>query len=138
MIGLESGLVRLASYTTEWDEYFQTEKELLRAALGSRALDIQHIGSTAIPHLAAKPIIDIAIAVATDADIAACIAPLTTRTATSTHMAVASTVARKLNAMPQNPSSSTSRRPCASESAPRNGELKKFARLKAKVTTPYQ
>ncbi len=68
----------------------------------------------------------------------ACIAPPTRRTATSIHNSVASAVARKLSASPQNPSSSTGRRPWPSERAPRIGEATKFARPKANVTTPYQ
>mgnify|MGYP001565961312 CR=1 FL=1 len=65
-------------------------------------------------------------------------APLTSRTAISIHMAVDSAVAKKLSASPQNPSSSTGRRPWLSESAPKTGAAKKFARPKAKVTAPYQ
>jgi GrpB-like predicted nucleotidyltransferase (UPF0157 family) len=42
------------------------EIERLRAALGSDAVGLQHVGSTAVPGLAAKPVIDIALGVAQD------------------------------------------------------------------------
>ena len=62
-LGLERGLVHLAKYTPQWATLFETEKNRLQASLGPAALDIQHIGSTAVPGLEAKPILDIAIAV---------------------------------------------------------------------------
>ena len=62
-IGLERGVVRLATYDPEWPRLFEQEKARLQAALGGQVLDIQHIGSTSIPGLTAKPILDIAIAV---------------------------------------------------------------------------
>jgi GrpB-like predicted nucleotidyltransferase (UPF0157 family) len=63
MLGLEKGLVRLVPYTAEWKRYFELEKASLQAVLGSNILDIQHVGSTSIPGMIAKPIVDIAIAV---------------------------------------------------------------------------
>jgi GrpB-like predicted nucleotidyltransferase (UPF0157 family) len=56
--------VILVEYDAKWAEAFAQEKKLLEGALGTLALDIQHVGSTAVPAMAAKPIIDIAIAVA--------------------------------------------------------------------------
>jgi len=63
MLGLERGVVRLVPYAPEWKDYFEREKAALRQVLGGQILDIQHVGSTAIPGMPAKPIIDIAIAV---------------------------------------------------------------------------
>jgi GrpB-like predicted nucleotidyltransferase (UPF0157 family) len=63
MLGLEKGLVRLVPYSPDWNLYFSLEKAALQQVLGSAVLDIQHIGSTSIPGMPAKPIIDIAIAV---------------------------------------------------------------------------
>jgi GrpB-like predicted nucleotidyltransferase (UPF0157 family) len=63
MLGLEKGLVRLVPYTPAWKRYFELEKASLQAVLGSNILDIQHVGSTSIPGMIAKPIVDIAIAV---------------------------------------------------------------------------
>lgn len=63
-IGLEPAKVRVAPHSREWRHRYETERAMLAAALGDLAVDIQHVGSTAVPGLAAKPIIDIAIAVA--------------------------------------------------------------------------
>ncbi len=63
MLGLEKGVVRLVPYTPEWKRYYERERAALLAALGDNILDIQHIGSTSIPGMPAKPIVDIAIAV---------------------------------------------------------------------------
>jgi GrpB-like predicted nucleotidyltransferase (UPF0157 family) len=56
--------VWIAPYDRTWPEQFQRLALPLRQALGAVALRIDHIGSTSIPGLAAKPIIDIQIAVA--------------------------------------------------------------------------
>lgn len=63
MQGLEKGAVRLVAYDPEWKRLFEAEKASLIEVLGTKTLDIQHIGSTSIPGMPAKPIIDIAIAV---------------------------------------------------------------------------
>ena len=62
-IGLRNGLVELAPYAKEWEVAFETERCVLRDTLGEAALDIQHIGSTAVAGMPAKPIIDIAVAI---------------------------------------------------------------------------
>jgi len=64
MIGLERGVVKLVPYTAEWKRFFELEKTSLLAVLSPYVLDIQHAGSTSIPGMLAKPIVDIAIAVA--------------------------------------------------------------------------
>ena len=69
MIGLKRGTVRLAAHQGEWiNEAENTIKEL-KSLLGDTAIDIQHIGSTAIPLIHAKPIIDIVIGVQKLSDI---------------------------------------------------------------------
>ncbi len=73
MFGLERGVVRLEAYTTEWKRYFEREKDALQIVLGTNVLDIQHVGSTSIPGMPAKPIVDIAIAVADFEEARACI-----------------------------------------------------------------
>jgi GrpB-like predicted nucleotidyltransferase (UPF0157 family) len=55
--------VTLAAPNTRWAEAYLAESARIRSALGRIALDIQHVGSTAIPGIMAKPIIDIAVAV---------------------------------------------------------------------------
>jgi len=56
--------VWIIPYDVTWPEQFQQLAQLLRNALGPVALRIDHIGSTSVPQLAAKPVIDIQISVA--------------------------------------------------------------------------
>ncbi|RBY79707.1 GrpB family protein [Blastococcus sp. TF02A-26] len=48
----------------EWPARFRAVRDRIRAALGSAALDVEHIGSTSVPGLAAKPIVDVLVVVA--------------------------------------------------------------------------
>jgi GrpB-like predicted nucleotidyltransferase (UPF0157 family) len=68
--------VSLVPYDPQWADQFEAEKQAIQVALGDRAVAIHHIGSTAIPGLAAKPVIDILIVVRQLADAMDCIAPL--------------------------------------------------------------
>lgn len=61
MAGLQPNLVRLEPYDSSWPHRFAQEADALRLALAPHILQIEHIGSTAIPGLDAKPILDIAI-----------------------------------------------------------------------------
>lgn len=54
----------LVPYRTSWSELFEAEAHAFRAQFGALALRIEHVGSTAVPGLAAKPIIDIQVSVA--------------------------------------------------------------------------
>jgi GrpB-like predicted nucleotidyltransferase (UPF0157 family) len=56
--------VTITPYDPEWPGMFNRLGQMLRDALGDLALRIDHIGSTSIPGLAAKPIIDVQISVA--------------------------------------------------------------------------
>ena len=76
MIGLQRGTVKLVPYSSEWKRLFAEEERVLRASIGTFVMDIQHVGSTAIPGLEAKPIIDIAVAVRRLEDVEKCIKPL--------------------------------------------------------------
>lgn len=58
------GPVLLVEYDPEWPRLFEREAARIRAALGDTALQIEHVGSTSIPGLAAKPVIDILLVVA--------------------------------------------------------------------------
>lgn len=62
-IGLKRGAVILNFYTTGWARSFELEKNKLLKLFKVLAVDIQHIGSTSIPGMKAKPIIDIAVGV---------------------------------------------------------------------------
>ncbi len=70
------GTVVLAEYDPEWPAMYARGEEKIRAALGDRALQVEHTGSTSVPGLAAKPIIDITLVVADSADEAAYVADL--------------------------------------------------------------
>jgi len=59
-----SDIVIITPYSNEWPRIFADLGTALRAALGPVALRIDHIGSTAIPGLDAKPILDVQISVA--------------------------------------------------------------------------
>lgn len=62
-IGLKRGEVKLLEHNPEWAKIAAGTIEELWALFGSMAKDIQHVGSTAIKGIKAKPIIDIAVAV---------------------------------------------------------------------------
>jgi GrpB-like predicted nucleotidyltransferase (UPF0157 family) len=72
--GREGGLVRLVPSRAEWPERFARERARIAAALDRKAELIEHIGSTSVPGLDAKPIVDILVAVAAPDDPAVCAA----------------------------------------------------------------
>jgi GrpB-like predicted nucleotidyltransferase (UPF0157 family) len=57
------GPITLAEYDPTWPQLYAQEADRMRAALGDRALLIEHVGSTSVPGLAGKPRIDIVLAV---------------------------------------------------------------------------
>lgn len=63
--------VLIAEYAHEWPVLFAREAERVRGVLGERVLRLEHVGSTSVPGLAAKPIIDMLLAVADASDEAA-------------------------------------------------------------------
>ncbi len=69
--------ITIADYDPTWPDLFAAEKARLMAIIGDHVADIQHIGSTSVPGLGAKPVIDIMIGVRSlsDAD-HYCIAPI--------------------------------------------------------------
>ena len=60
--------IRIVNYDPRWPELFRREAKRIRTALGVRALEVEHIGSTSVPGLAAKPIVDILLVVTDSAD----------------------------------------------------------------------
>ena len=67
----QSGPIELVEYDPVWPELYAREEHRIRRALGERALQVEHTGSTAVPGLAAKPIIDIVLVVEDTTDEAA-------------------------------------------------------------------
>jgi GrpB-like predicted nucleotidyltransferase (UPF0157 family) len=61
--GLSPGELRFEIVGPEWAARFADERLRLAEVLGPSALDVQHIGSTAVPGIAAKPILDMAVAI---------------------------------------------------------------------------
>ena len=76
LLGLERNTVVLHDPTPVWDDLYREEAQRISCALGNRLVDIQHIGSTAIPGIKAKPILDILVGVRRFEDGVQCIAPL--------------------------------------------------------------
>lgn len=55
--------ILIAEYDPKWPALFRRERDRIQGALGQRALRIEHAGSTSVPGLAAKPVIDIVLEV---------------------------------------------------------------------------
>jgi GrpB-like predicted nucleotidyltransferase (UPF0157 family) len=58
-----AGQIVLVEYDPQWPHRFQNEAKRIRTVLGEHALRIEHVGSTSVPGLSAKPIIDIVLVV---------------------------------------------------------------------------
>ena len=56
-------MIEIVPYDPRWPREFEAERDRIRAAFGPRAIRIDHNGSTAVPGLAAKPVIDIQVSV---------------------------------------------------------------------------
>ncbi|MFJ1267060.1 GNAT family N-acetyltransferase [Legionella lytica] len=55
---LQKRLIKVLPYDSHWPEQFREEAQLIQKVLGPNCIEIHHIGSTSVPGLAAKPIID--------------------------------------------------------------------------------
>lgn len=58
-----AGTIQIAEYDPRWPELFAREAERIRSVLRNQALRIEHAGSTSVPGLPAKPVIDIVLVV---------------------------------------------------------------------------
>lgn len=67
-MGLKVGEVKLEKWSPKWRRDFELEKQNLDDIFGNLALSIQHVGSTSIEGLSAKPIIDIAVGIEKPSD----------------------------------------------------------------------
>ena len=68
VLGLTYGQVRLVDGDPGWPGAFERLAAELRSALGELAVAVEHVGSTAVPGLVAKPILDLAVGLAPAAD----------------------------------------------------------------------
>src|SRR4051812_20943774 len=66
--GVEKRAIVIEDYNPLWPEEFQRHAAIIGHALGKKALLIEHVGSTSVPELAAKPIIDIDVVVKDSSD----------------------------------------------------------------------
>jgi GrpB-like predicted nucleotidyltransferase (UPF0157 family) len=64
----EPGVITVAEYDTAWPAAYAALAELVRGALADDVLALDHVGSTSVPGLAAKPIIDLDLTVADSTD----------------------------------------------------------------------
>ncbi len=78
VLGLENNVVRLSDHSSLWADLYREEEKRITAAVGHLIIDLQHIGSTAIPGIKAKPILDMMAGVAQLEKALLCQAPLDT------------------------------------------------------------
>jgi len=79
MVQTSPDIVHVIDYDPTWPQSYQAERALLLSAIGSHITELEHIGSTAIPGLAAKPVIDMMASLAEisqGADLVAALSPL--------------------------------------------------------------
>lgn len=77
-IELMTGTLVLVEYDPRWPQRFGQEAARVRAALGELAKAIEHVGSTAVPGLMGKPVLDIAVAVESESVADRCVPLLET------------------------------------------------------------
>ena len=70
--------IEVVDYDPHWPETFETLRSRIWTAVGDVALSVEHVGSTSVPGLAAKPIIDISIVVPERSDVRTGISRLAT------------------------------------------------------------
>ncbi|MGH7636346.1 MAG: GrpB family protein [Gemmatimonadaceae bacterium] len=75
-LGLSSGTVRVVPYDPAWPRLFTEEADRIRGVLGDLPVVLEHTGSTAVPGLAAKPILDILGGHPQDGDVSSYIAAI--------------------------------------------------------------
>ncbi len=76
MIGLKRGMVKLVPHDKKWSAAFEREKKRLMAKIGGVVVEIQHVGSTAVKGIHAKPIIDMSAGVRKLSDAEQLVRPL--------------------------------------------------------------
>jgi len=74
--GTEHDRIELTEYNPEWPAVFEAESTRIRAACGPALVAIEHIGSTALPGIAAKPVLDLMLGVQRLEDADGLVAPM--------------------------------------------------------------
>ena len=78
MLGLPRGTVLLCSHDPAWDLEARCTALRLKEILGDTAIRIEHVGSSAIPSIPAKPIVDLAVGVSDFGAVLSCVPALET------------------------------------------------------------
>lgn len=68
--------ITIAPYSPAWPRMFEEQEQVIAKAIGHLGARIDHIGSTSVPGLAAKPVIDILVGVTSEADLQKVIKPM--------------------------------------------------------------
>lgn len=76
MLGLRRGIVKISPHQKSWRRVFEREKNLLTKTLDDLFVAIEHIGSTSVVGLPAKPIIDLDVGVRSTGDFKKMLKPL--------------------------------------------------------------
>jgi GrpB-like predicted nucleotidyltransferase (UPF0157 family) len=63
MIGLKNDTVQIVPYDSEWKNLFEIEKDKISKIFGNSIIGIEHVGSTSVEGLIAKPIIDVTVGI---------------------------------------------------------------------------
>ena len=63
-----AGPVEIHDYNPDWPRLYEREEDRIRSVLGDRVIRIEHVGSTSVPGLPAKPLIDVVLEVHDSAD----------------------------------------------------------------------
>lgn len=77
VLGLACGHVSLARAHNAWAAAYERERAKIAAALGEHIIGIEHVGSTSIPDVPAKPILDILVGVQDFDEARGCVVPMT-------------------------------------------------------------
>ncbi len=75
---MDTDSVIIVDYNPQWPQMYEQEKARIQEAIGEYLIDIQHVGSTSIPGLSAKPVIDIMAVIRNISLVEQCIKPLET------------------------------------------------------------
>ena len=66
----------IVPYDPRWPRLFEAERERVEAVLGARAVAVKHVGSTSVPGLDAKPVVDLLVGLVSMGDAGRCVRPL--------------------------------------------------------------